>query len=258
MRIQPAGAVKARSSRKGSGLARTAYEILHRRIMQGGFAPGEILSRRRIAAELGMSFLPASEAFLRLEWDGLLERRARAGTRLRIPSRQDVEGHFVMCEALEAQAAMLFVERSTADERAALLKLAARVEARRTRQHRDPLAYAALHQQMHMRIAACARCDALLDAIGKSLALSSAWLGALEACESGPPRGCHTELLTILASETPAAAAEAMRAHIRLNRERLMQSLEPFFRLHEQYKQTFFRTAGKRPRTGKPTAGAVR
>ena len=222
--------------------------------MQGDFAPGEILSRRRIAAELGMSFLPASEAFLRLEWDGLLERRARAGTRLRIPSRQDVEDHFVMSEALEAQAAMLFVERSTQEERTALMKLAARVETRRTRQDRDPLAYAALHHEMHIRIAACARCDSLLDAIGNSLALLSAWLGALQAyecaaCESGPPHGCHTELLRILASETPAAAAEAMRVHIRLNRERLMQSLEPFFRLHERYKKTFFRTiTGKPPR----------
>jgi len=217
--------------------------------MQGDFAPGEILSRRRIAAELGMSFLPASEAFLRLEWDGLLERRARAGTRLRIPSRHDVEGHFVMNEALEAQAAMLFVERSTAEERAALLKLAARLEARRARQHRDPLGYAALHQEMHMRIATCARCDALRDAIGASLALLSAWLGALEAYESGPPQGCHTELIRILTSGTPAAAAEAMRTHIRLNRQMLMQNLEPFFRLHEQYKKTFFRTTGKPVRT---------
>lgn len=257
MRIQPAAAVRARSSRSGSGLARTAYESLHRRIMQGDFAPGEILSRRRIAAELGMSFLPASEAFLRLEWDGLLERRPRAGTRLRIPSRQDVEGHFVMSEALESQAAMLFVERSSGEERAALLKLAARVEARRARQHRNPLAYAAIHQEMHMRIAACAGCDALLDAIGTSIALSSAWLGALEAYESGPPRGCHTELVRILASGTPAAAAEAMRAHIRLNRERLMQSLEPFFRLHEHYKQTFFRTSGKPPRGRKARAQAA-
>jgi DNA-binding GntR family transcriptional regulator len=252
MRIQPAAAARAsRTSRSGSGLARTAYEVLHRRIMQGDFAPGEILSRRRIAAELGMSFLPASEAFLRLEWDGLLERRPRAGTRLRIPSRQDVEGHFVLCEALEAQAAMLFVEHSTQQERAALRKLAARVEARRIRQHCDPLAYAALHQEMHIRIAACARCDALLDAIATSLALSSAWLGAIEApstmgaCESGPLPGCHRELLRALTSETPAAAAEAMRAHIRLNRDRLMQSLEPFFRLHEKYKKTFYRIAGK-------------
>jgi DNA-binding GntR family transcriptional regulator len=253
MHMQPAAATSARSSRSGSGLARAAYDVLHRRIMRGDFAPGQILSRRRIAAELGMSFLPASEAFLRLEWDGLLERRARAGTRLRIPSRQDVEGHFVMCEALEAQAAMLFAEHSTAGERAALMKLAARVEARRTRQHRDPLAYAALHQEMHLRIAACARCDALLDAIGTSLALSSAWLGALEASEyaaseSGPQGGCHTELVRALTNETPAVAAEAMRAHIRRNRERLMESLEPFFRLHEQYKRTFFRTTAKPPR----------
>ena len=52
-----------------------------------------------------MSFLPVSEALLRLEIEGLLESRPRAGTRVRIPSPEDVQGHYVVREALEVQAA---------------------------------------------------------------------------------------------------------------------------------------------------------
>ena len=48
-----------------------------------------------------MSFLPVSEALLRLEFEGLLESRPRAGTRVRIPSPDDVRGHYLVRETLE-------------------------------------------------------------------------------------------------------------------------------------------------------------
>ena len=55
-----------------------------------------------------------SEALLRLEFEGLLESRPRAGTRVRIPSPEDVKGHYVVREALEVQAAMRFARAATA------------------------------------------------------------------------------------------------------------------------------------------------
>jgi DNA-binding FadR family transcriptional regulator len=70
-----------------------------------------------------MSFLPVSEALERLEVEGLLESGPRAGTRVSIPSRDDVHGHFVLREALEGQAAILFAGRATAAERGELSKL---------------------------------------------------------------------------------------------------------------------------------------
>ena len=75
-----------------------------------------------------MSFLPVSEALLRLEIEGLLESRPRAGTRVRIPSPEDVQGHYVVREALEVQAAMRFTQVATPGERAELKKLAVRVD----------------------------------------------------------------------------------------------------------------------------------
>ncbi|HUC77830.1 MAG TPA: GntR family transcriptional regulator, partial [Vicinamibacterales bacterium] len=77
---------------------------MRERILRGELPIGNVISRRRLAAELGMSLLPVSEAFQRLELEGLLESRPRAGTRVRIPNEQDVRGHYILRQALEAEA----------------------------------------------------------------------------------------------------------------------------------------------------------
>src|SRR5437868_13721169 len=120
---------RVRRSPDNDGLAGEAYVTVRERILRGELAIGQVISRRKIAAELGMSFLPVSEALLRLEHEGLLESRPRAGTRVRVPTREDVMGHYVVREALEVQAAMLFAAVATPDKRSELLKLAARVDA---------------------------------------------------------------------------------------------------------------------------------
>src|SRR5712691_2573095 len=110
-------------------LAAEAYNVVRQRILRGELGLGHPISRRKLAAELGMSFLPVSEALLRLEVEGLLESRPRAGTRVRIPSLEEVRGLFVVREALEGQAAMLFTCAATLSERSQLKKFAARVDA---------------------------------------------------------------------------------------------------------------------------------
>jgi GntR family transcriptional regulator, rspAB operon transcriptional repressor len=96
-----------RASAETASLAAEAYNVVRQRIARGELMLGQPVSRRRLAAELGMSFLPVTEALLRLEFEGLLESRPRAGTRVRIPSPQDVEGNYVVRQALETQAAIL-------------------------------------------------------------------------------------------------------------------------------------------------------
>src|SRR5262245_59231375 len=118
-----------------ASLASEAYEFVKQRILRGQLPMGQVISRRKVAAELGMSFLPVSEALLRLEFEGLLESRPRAGTRVRIPSREDVRGHYVVREALEVQAAMLFAAVATPEDRMDLQKLAARVDAMSVPEH---------------------------------------------------------------------------------------------------------------------------
>src|SRR6476619_6562414 len=111
-----------------SSLASEAYTVVRQRILRGDITLGQVISRRKLAAELNMSFLPVSEALLKLEFEGLLESRPRAGTRVRIPSPEDIKGHYVVREALEVQAAMRVSALATAGERAELMRLAARVD----------------------------------------------------------------------------------------------------------------------------------
>jgi DNA-binding GntR family transcriptional regulator len=140
---------------------------------------GQPVSRRRLGAELGMSSVAVSEALLRLERDGLLESRPRAGTRVRIPTWEDVLGYYVLREALEAKTATLFAENATRDERSELIKLAIRVDNVIRQPEANRTTYLNLHEKLHSRIAECARCQALVDALRRVNAFGSIWLLAM-------------------------------------------------------------------------------
>ena len=48
-----------------SSLAAEAYAIVRQRILSGELGLGQVISRRKLAAELGMSFLPVSTSIFR-------------------------------------------------------------------------------------------------------------------------------------------------------------------------------------------------
>jgi DNA-binding GntR family transcriptional regulator len=220
--------------------------IIRHRILRGQIAMGEAISRRKIGAELGMSLLPVMEALLRLEAEGLLESRPRAGTRVRIPAKEDVLGHFAVREALETQAAKLFVREATQRERAAMVKLAVRVD---ESYGSDQVKFVGVHQKFHRRIVECTHCPALIRAVENTQALWSTWLCALVPrlpVHSVGGRD-HQELIGALAYGTPAAAAEQMEAHVRLGLRQVMDGLEPYFRLRKKVGMTYSRTTNNHP-----------
>jgi DNA-binding GntR family transcriptional regulator len=249
-----AKADRARKSSENNGLAGEAYVTVRERILRGELAIGQVISRRKVAAELGMSFLPVSEALLRLEHEGLLESRPRAGTRVRVPTRPDVLGHYVVREALESQAAMLFAAHATREERSELMKLAVRVDALSEDAEGNRLLYLGLHEKLHRRIAECARCAALSDVIGRTSALASTWLCATRSQSPGNPPSHHENLVKVLVAGDPAAASEAMRQHIRSSMENALRRLEPWFQLQKIHPQTYSRTPKKRPTLETPPA----
>jgi len=223
-----------------SSLASEAYTVVRQRILRGEIMLGQVISRRKLAAELSMSFLPVSEALLRLEIEGLLESRPRAGTRVRIPSPEDVKGHYVVREALEVQAAMRFATFATPGERSELKKLAVRVDALSTGNDR-PL-YQSVHQKLHARIAQCARCPALLDAIEKTHALASIWFCVMRTPKAGDSPTRHQELADALCSGDPARAADEVRRHLEFGMEHAMEVLQPYFKLRKATGRTFYRS----------------
>ncbi len=229
-------------------LATEAYVILRERILRGKLPLGQGLSRRKIATELGMSMLPVTEALLRLEVEGLLESRPRAGTRVKIPSEQDVRGHYVVREALEVQAARLFATVATPRERSELQKLAGRVDALYAQgQHNQNnyLLFLGVHEKLHRRIAEGTHCQALVEAIEKNHALASTWLCVPQEEALAEPVRRHQELIGVLVKGTPAVAAKAMSEHIQAALQHTLLRLQSHFQISPASLKIFSRSEKK-------------
>lgn len=239
-------------SQETVSLAGEAYVILRERILRGELAIGKVISRRKIAAELGMSMLPVSEALQRLEFEGLLESRPRAGTRVRIPTEADVRGHYVVREALEVQAAKLFAAVATVQERSELQRLAARVDALSAQPKGDRFLYLTLHEKLHRRIAEGAHCQPLCEAIEKNQVLASTWLCAPRPAlpDESPHR--HQDLANVLVKGDPEAAAEAMRQHINNALKNTLSRLESYFQMRAEANGATYTRSSKPRRSSAP------
>ncbi len=202
-------------------LAEQAYLAIREDILRGQLRPGTPLSRRRLARDLGMSVVPVTDALRRLEGDGLLESRARAGTRVRIPTEKDVRELYELREALETQSARLFAERATGAQRLELGRLAEQVDVlfgRLAAGGDDPAFRFAVHShhvQLHMRIAEHAGSDILRQMIERNHVLILNWLFDVAGRRTPLPPGFHAQLVEALVSGDPARADAAMRAHVR-------------------------------------------
>ena len=147
-----------------------------------------------------------------------------------------------MREALEAQAARLFSMSATESEIAELSKLAARVDSLGASDGGNRAHYLMLHEKLHRRIAECARCPALADAIDKTHALASTWLCVGQQPESqSPPRRRHQKLMAQLERRDAEAADAAMRDHIVGSKQRSLERLEPYFQTRSANSRTFSR-----------------
>lgn len=226
-------------------LAVEAYVILRERILRGELPIGKVISRRKLATELGMSMLPVAEALQRLEFEGLLESRPRAGTRVKIPTEEDVRGHYIVREALEVQSAKLFARVATPQERSELQRLAVRVDALSAKPDGDRFLYLSLHEKLHRRIAEGTHCQPLCDAIEKNQVLASTWLCTPRPASVGDPPDRHQRLVNALVKDDPEAAAEAMRQHIHIALNNTLQRLEPWFKLGEADGKTYARSLKK-------------
>jgi DNA-binding GntR family transcriptional regulator len=215
-------------------LSEHAYVRIREKILRGDLPLGAAISRRRLAEDFKMSFLPVSEALRRLEQEGLVESRPRAGTRVRVPSARDVRERCIMREALETQAARLFTEKASADERIELRSMAIQLEAMEVSAdngQRNPQALYRVqvyHLAFHTRIAECSGCAALCQELERNQVLIFNWLYDTAAQQSLQP-GAHLGLVESLAGSDPDAAEAAMREHVRYGLEEIQTEIAARF-----------------------------
>jgi GntR family transcriptional regulator, rspAB operon transcriptional repressor len=213
-------------------LSDRAYFAIREFILRGELPLGAPLSRRNLAHRLKMSLLPVGEALQRLEREGLVETRQRAGTRVRMPTREDVEDQYVIREALESQSARLVAQRATVQQFHELRRLAEQVDFLYHRSNSigdDAEFMFNVHMQhfsLHMRIAEFANCKGLREEIESKQVLMLNWLYMVAAPGRELPRHFHRELVEALSSRDPERADREMRRHVHYALPELLRRIE--------------------------------
>lgn len=104
---------------KPKSLADQVYERLEDGILSGEYAIGEILTEKRLAAELGVSRTPIREAIAKLEFDNLVE-ITTGGVEVRGINRDDVDELYEVKRKLEPLVVKLAAEKMTDEDIEAL------------------------------------------------------------------------------------------------------------------------------------------
>ena len=227
---------KAASGRHGKGLSLSehAYYVIRERILKGVIALGAPLSRRKLAVELGMSLLPVAEALQALESDGLVESKPRVGTRVCLPTVEEIRERYEIREALESQAARLYAGKAAVRDKLELERMAEHMDALFNQcasgtDHDREFLYAvhSYHLQFHLRIAQATGCKALSEMIEKNHVLIFNWLFDVAASRPPLPQRFHRDLIESLNQGKVDVADRAMRAHVRYGIDAIVQILGP-------------------------------
>lgn len=215
-------------------LSQRAYDTLRTNILRGDLPLGTPLSRRKLAVELKMSLIPVGEALQKLESEGIVESRPRVGTRVRIPTEDDVWGHYILREALETMSARLFAERATEEDRQELMALAIDLDAlyEKALQCKDDRVSSLVfdahqaHAKFHTRLSQCGRCPTLSNAIDRNQTTVLTWLFNSASQFYRLPPNWHRTLMEALNKGQAPLADRAMRKHVRFGFDQVSQRIQ--------------------------------
>lgn len=192
-------------------LKQRAYDAILERILGGQFTPGELLNRRGVAQQLGMSSAPVHEAMIQLERDGFLEALPRLGTRVRSACREDVRGHLIVREALECQAARLICGECVQQALPRLKPLAAAADS----VAQSDSDRARQEVSFHVALVELADCPALLREYRRVMQIGLFYrINLVLNMPLLKPAHRHLALLKELCADSPEAADRACRRHV--------------------------------------------
>jgi DNA-binding GntR family transcriptional regulator len=208
-------------------LSDTAYCKLRGQLASGELPPDAVLSEPRLARELGMSRTPVREAVRRLVFEGFLEQTPKKGTIVKRLKPEDVVELYELRELVEGHAAAAAAEQMGGREIGVLAGLVDRMPAigrAAGRGGETPLTerlateFFAVDLAFHLMI--------LRTVSNKRIAKIASDFQILTRLFAHPKRtptirivgisyACHRRILRGIRRHDPAAAREAMWAHIR-------------------------------------------
>jgi DNA-binding GntR family transcriptional regulator len=198
------------------------YEELRNAIMSARFAPGETLTIRGLAQQLGTSVMPAREALRRLATEGAIEILPNRSIRIPLMNRSRLDEICSIRLLLEGEAASLAAKQATAAELAGIEAFNVEFVAQAKLNAVAKMLHA--NQRFHFAIYSAARSPTLLSLVGMLWLQTGPWL--MEPLRRTLDRGAnknyigvsiahHQELIDALATRDSVRAAEAVRGDIR-------------------------------------------
>jgi DNA-binding GntR family transcriptional regulator len=207
-------------------LAAHAFDAIRAAIIDGRLAAGRQYSVARLAEQFGVSRTPVREALLLLERQGVVRFERNRGVRILETSAHDLDEVFALRLLLEVPATYRACELLDADGLDALRRELAAM-ARLAREDEEP-AFMAHDRRFHELILEASGNRRLAAIVGQLRDLVR-FRGASTVGRSRDLRtvhAAHVAILDALAAGDPAAAAEAMRAHLVTTGELLLAQEE--------------------------------
>ena len=199
--------------------AEQAYDHIVNQLLRRDLRPGDLLDRKQIAEDLGISLIPVSDAVQRLTLEGFLTTRRRQGTFVRPPSIEDVRGQFLLREALECQSARLYRGEKLRKTLPRLRKLARAADKAADAGRQLWTEDFAFHQAL----VALTECDALISCFERVVNLSLFHQTALISPMQQTTYDRHSELLDDLCDASVEDAESRIREHLRSGKETLFK-----------------------------------
>jgi DNA-binding GntR family transcriptional regulator len=192
-------------------LSKSAYDTILKRILGNSLPAGELINRRTIAAELGISVAPVLEALLMLERDGLLETLPRKGTRVTVIRREDIAGHLYLREALECHMARQICGQVVTDALPELITLAQSVDTAPA----QSLTYIRADIAFHTALVSLCQNNLLMKEYERIAQLGLFYrINRFVSVDEAGGRKSHRKLLEQLETDDPDYARRCMRDHI--------------------------------------------
>lgn len=183
-------------------------------ILAGDFAPGQRLIEAELSESLGASRATVRAAIMDLAHEGLLERIANRGARVRVVPVEEALQITEVRSALESLCAARAASHVTDGEITALRALGREMEASVT--SGDVAGYSALNQQLHDRVIALSQQDVAAEVLGQLRARNVRHQFRL-AFRPGRPQISlphHLAIIDAICRRDPEGAAAAMKDHL--------------------------------------------
>ncbi len=207
--------------RQSSGT--TAYDAVLEAIRRGDYTPGARLREEEVGARLSLSRTPVREAFRRLEAEGIVEHRPRAGAVVRQLSQTEVVELYEMRVVLERTAAEMAAKHGTEAEFDTLAELNRQIAGERD----SPSRAAAINQAFHRGLYLASRNRFLLDA-ARGLNNALLLLGPTTFTDSARIDVVvrqHAAIIEALDAGDAEAAGAAAEAHLQTSLRHRLQVL---------------------------------